>query len=320
MPKTTKWLPKARSGLLSIEARVSRLRSFNRFYTGVLGLLREGLLDTRHTLTESRILFELGTSDGGSPSELAEKLHLNLGYVSRVLSRLKQQRLVDAQSPPEDARRQIVSLTKEGRQAFKMLDERSSQQVHELLSRLGDDRQARLMSSLAEIETLLGERQGAPLLVLRAPVSGDYGWVVKRHGELYAQEYGWDETFEALVARIVADYVDHQHPKREAAWIAEAAGERVGCIFCMRKDDDIAQLRILLVEPSGRGMGLGTRLVDECIRFAKRAGYKQMMLWTNDVLVDARRIYERAGFHLVEEEKHHSFGHDLVGQNWLLDL
>lgn len=254
-----------------------------------------------------------------SPSHLAQELRLNLGYVSRVLSKLKEQRLVHAESSPEDGRRQVVSLTKEGRKAFKLLDERSSRQIGELLARLGDDEQERLMSSIAEIESLLGEKRSSTV-VLRPPGSGDYGWVVKRHGELYAQEYGWDERFEALVAGIVAEYVDRQDPKRQAAWIAEVNGHRVGCVFCMRKNHRVAQLRLLLVEPSARGMGVGTSLVEECIRFAKRSGYEQMTLWTNDVLVDARRIYERHGFRLAEDEEHHSFGHDLVGQNWSLDL
>lgn len=305
---------------MSVQTRIRRLRSFNRFYTGVLGLLRDGLLDTPYSLTESRILFEIGASDGASPSELARRLRLNLGYVSRVLSKLKDQGLLHAQSSMEDARRQIVSLTKEGRKAFRLLDDRSSRQVGELLARLGDDEQERLMFSVAEIESLLGEGMTAPSVVLREPVSGDYGWVVQRHGRLYAEEFGWDESFEALVARIVADYIDRRDPKREAAWIAEVDGARAGCIFCSRKDEDVAQLRILLVEPRARGMGVGSRLVDECIRFARRAGYKEMMLWTNDVLIAARRIYERAGFRLVEEEEHHSFGHDLLGQNWFLEL
>jgi GNAT superfamily N-acetyltransferase len=159
-----------------------------------------------------------------------------------------------------------------------------------------------------------------PIVTLREPVAGDYGWVIQRHGELYAREYGWDETFEALVARIVADYIETRDPDREAAWIAELDGARAGCVFCMKKSKTVAQLRILLVEPAARGMGIGTRLVHECIRFANRAGYKRLALWTNDVLVDARRIYERAGFELVEANAHHSFGHDLVGQTWELAL
>ncbi|MQB01239.1 MAG: GNAT family N-acetyltransferase [Actinobacteria bacterium] len=304
---------------LTTDERVTRLRAFNRFYTRLLGLLRDGLLDTPYSLAESRVLFELGTSEATSPSHLAEQLQVNLGYASRVLSGLKERGLVRAETSPDDGRRQIVSLTSHGREAFRLLDEGASEQVRRLLSALSDDAQDRLMSSIAVIESLLGEN-ASPVVTLRAPVSGDYGWVVQRHGELYAQEYGWDETFEALVARIVADYVDERDPKRDAAWIAEVNGERVGCVFCMKKEADVAQLRILLVEPSARGMGIGARLVEECVRFARRAGYKQMMLWTNDVLVDARRIYERVGFRLVEEERHHSFGHDLVGQNWLLDL
>lgn len=304
---------------MSSAAYVARIRAFNRFYTQVLGLLGEGLLDTPYSLGESRILFELGTTDGVSPGELAERLQLNPGYVSRILSRLKKRHLVRAQTSRADARRRVVSLTSEGNEAFELLDERSSQQIRELLSRLSADEQARLMSSISNMEALLGEKASA-MVVLRGPVPGDYGWIVQRHGELYAQEYGWDESFEALVARIVADYVDRRDPKRDAAWIAEVNGNRVGCVFCMKKTGDMAQLRILLVEPSARGMGIGTRLVEECIRFARRAGYQQMMLWTNDVLVDARRIYERAGFRLVKEEKHHSFGRDLTGQNWLLDL
>lgn len=305
---------------LSVQTRIRRLRSFNRFYTGVLGLLRDGLLDTPYSLTESRILFELGASDGASPSDLSQKLRLNLGYVSRVLSKLKEQGLLQAQSSMEDARRQIVSLTKEGRKAFHLLDDRSSRQVGQLLARLGDDEQERLMFSVAEIESLLSEGKTAPAVVLREPISGDYGWVVQRHGQLYAEEFGWDESFEALVARIVADYIDRRDPEREAAWIAEVDGARAGCIFCTRKDEDVAQLRILLVEPRARGMGVGSQLVDVCIGFARRAGYKEVMLWTNDDLIAARRIYERAGFRLVEEDEHHSFGHDLVGQNWLLEL
>lgn len=304
---------------MTSESRVVRLRSFNRFYTQVLGLLREGLLETPYPLPESRVIFELGSSGNASPTGLAERLQLDLGYVSRVLSRLKERGLVVAETGRDDRRRQVVSLTEEGRKAFRLLDKKSSAQIRQLLDGLSEDGQERLLACTSEIEAVLGE-QKAPTVVLRSAVSGDFGWVVQRHGALYRQEYGWDETFEALVARIVADYIERRDPEREAAWIAEVDGERVGCVFCTRKTDEVAQLRILLVEPSARGMGIGSRLVEECIRFARRAGYKQMMLWTNDVLVDARKIYERAGFKLVEKDRHHSFGHDLVGQNWLLDL
>jgi DNA-binding MarR family transcriptional regulator/GNAT superfamily N-acetyltransferase len=311
---------KKRDPLSSLDDRVTRLRSFNRFYTGLLGLLRDGLLDTPYSLPESRVLFELGSAGAASPTNLAERLQLNPGYVSRILSSLKEQCLVGAQASPEDGRRQVVSLTKRGGKAFELLDERSGQQVRDLLMGLGEDEQDRLMSAVGEIESLLSKKARVPLVVLRGPHSGDYGWVIQRHGVLYDEEYGWDKRLEALVARIVADFIEHDDAEHEAAWIAEVDGVRVGCIFCMKKDEEVAQLRLLLMEPGYRGMGIGGRLVDECIRFAKRAGYKQMVLWTNDVLVDARRIYERLGFRLVEEERHHNFGKELVGQNWLLEL
>jgi DNA-binding MarR family transcriptional regulator/GNAT superfamily N-acetyltransferase len=296
-----------------MERRVNELRRFNRFYTGVLGLLREGLL------TESRVLFEFGSSKGSvSPSSLAGRLQLDLGYVSRLLTRLKEQGLVRATAGSDDRRRQVVTLTPSGRTAFHLLDGKSADQVARLLGRLSDDAQERLVGCAQTIESLRSERDPTTI-VLREPVAGDYGWVVQRHGALYWEEYRWDETFEGRVARIVADYIEHRDPKREAAWIVEVDGQRMGCVFCMTKGEHVAQLRILLVEPAARGMGIGTRLVDECIAFARRAGYDQLMLWTNDVLLAARRIYERAGFRLIEEEAH-SFGHDLVGQNWLLDL
>lgn len=300
--------------------RVERMRAFNRFYTRVLGLLSEGFLDSPYSLPDSRVLFELGSSGPTSPTELADRLALDPGYVSRLLGRLRRRDLVVTKSSQEDGRRRFVSLTQKGRKAFRSLDKSSSAQVQELLDRLSEDGQERLLASAGELERLLQHEAGVPTVVLRPPVSGDFGWVVQRHGALYRQEYGWDETFEGLVARIVADYIDHRDPEREAAWIAEVDGQRVGCVFCTEKEKDVAQLRILLVEPSTRGMGIGSRLVDVCVDFARRARYKQMMLWTNDVLVSARRIYEAVGFRLVEEEEHRSFGHDLVGQNWLLDL
>ncbi|MDQ4059377.1 MAG: bifunctional helix-turn-helix transcriptional regulator/GNAT family N-acetyltransferase [Actinomycetota bacterium] len=304
---------------MSVEERVAHLRAFNRLYTEVLGLLAEGLLDTPYSLPESRVLFELGSGGAASPSVLAERLRLDLGYVSRLLASLRRRGLVTRTTSKEDRRRKVVSLTREGRRAFQGLDGKSSAQIRRLLDRLSEDGQERLVACTKEIDGLLGGKK-ARAIVLREPHSGDFGWVVQRHGDLYRSEYGWDETFEALVARIVADYIENRDPVREAAWIAEVNGQRVGCVFCMKKDEDVAQLRILLVEPATRGMGIGTRLVEECIRFARRAGYKQMMLWTNDVLVSARRIYEAAGFRMVEEEKHRSFGHDLVGQNWYLEL
>jgi DNA-binding MarR family transcriptional regulator/GNAT superfamily N-acetyltransferase len=299
---------------------VNTVRSFNRFYTRVIGLLNEGLLQTPYSLSEARVIFELGKGDATEVVALRRELGLDAGYLSRVLSRLESEGLVRRTRLQTDARRQTARLTPKGRKAFRELDRRSANEVGRLLERLSNEEQARLMAAMTNIRRVL-EGSPRPLAyVLRSPRAGDFGWVVSRHGVVYAQEYGWDHSFEALVARIVADYVDHRDIVREEAWIAELDGEPVGCVFCVRKDDSTAQLRLMLVEPRARGMGIGTRLCQECIRFARSVGYEQIMLWTNDVLVDARRIYERLGFRLGEEGSHHSFGHDLVGQNWWLKL
>jgi DNA-binding MarR family transcriptional regulator/N-acetylglutamate synthase-like GNAT family acetyltransferase len=299
-----------------MEASVAEVRAFNRFYTNVIGVLREGLLESPYSLTEARVIFELAQRDATEVADLRRTLDIDAGYLSRILARFTSDGLVTRERSPEDGRRQVIRLTEQGRAAFRMLDERSAAEVRELLSGLPEEERRRLVSSMETIRTILDDRPRPNAFVLRPLRSGDLGWVVHRHGVLYAQEYGWDETFEALVARIVADYVDNHDPKRESAWIAEIDGEPVGCVFCVTKDDRVAQLRLLLVEPSARGLGIGTRLVAECLRFAERTGYEEMVLWTNDVLVDARRIYEREGFELVEEEPHTSFGHDLVGQYW----
>jgi DNA-binding MarR family transcriptional regulator/N-acetylglutamate synthase-like GNAT family acetyltransferase len=299
---------------------VSAVRSFNRFYTKVIGLLSEGLLQTPYSLTEARVIFELAKEDATEVVALRRELGLDAGYVSRVLSRLETEGLVRRSRSQVDARRQTARLTPQGRKAFRKLDRRSAAEVGRLLKQLSNEEQARLMAAMTNIRRML---EGSPrpfAYVLRPPRAGDFGWVVSRHGVLYAEEYGWDHSFEALVARIVADYVDHRDIMREEAWIAELDGEPVGCVFCVTKDDSTAQLRLMLVEPRARGMGIGTRLCQECIRFARSVGYEQIMLWTNDVLVDARRIYQRLGFRLGEEGPHHSFGHDLVGQNWWLKL
>jgi len=302
------------------EARVGAVRRFNRVYTNVLGLLRDGLLDTAYSLTEARVIFELAQRPETEVADLRERLDIDAGYLSRILGGFEARGSIVRTRSPADARRQVITLTAKGRAAFRTLDARSAEQVEGLLSRLGEDGQRRLVDAMATIEELLGPSGTPSVVVLRPPGPGDFGWVVERHGALYAQEFRWDETFEALVARIVADFVDHRDPAREAAWIAEVDGDRVGCVFCVQESDEAARLRILLVEPGARGMGIGGRLVDECIRFARRAGYTKVVLWTNDVLVAARRIYERAGFRLVEEETHRSFGHDLVGQTWVLTL
>ncbi len=299
---------------------VLEVRAFNRFYTAQIGVLRSGLLDTPYSLTEARAIFELAQRPSTNVADLRAALGIDAGYLSRILGRFEADGLVLRERSAADGRRGVLRLTDSGRAAFRVLDERSAAEIGELLRPLPDDDRRRLVGAMATIRSILTSAPRPPAYVLRPPEPGDFGWVIERHGALYALEYGWDETFEALVARIVADYVDHRDPRRESAWIAEVDGERAGCVFCVWKDDATAQLRLLLVDPSARGTGIGSRLVEECIRFARRAGYGRMVLWTNDILVAARRIYERAGFRLVEEEQHHSFGHDLVGRNWELDL
>jgi DNA-binding MarR family transcriptional regulator/GNAT superfamily N-acetyltransferase len=305
---------------VSVENRVLQVRAFNRFYSGLIGLLREGLLETPYSLPQSRVLFELGSAEPMSPSQLARVLRLDLGYVSRLLSGLRGIGLLTAKSSLEDGRSQVISLTNAGRREFALLDERSSHQIRRLLNSLSEDEQVRLMTSIDQIRALLEHDNVVPMVVLRPPAPGDFGWVIQRHGELYEQEYAWAESFEALVARVVADFMQSRDRRDQSAWIAEIDGKRVGCVFCVNKEEGVAQLRLLLVEPSARRMGVGGKLIDECIRFARRRGYQQITLWTNDVLSEARRLYERAGFVLVEEEPHRSFGQQLIGQYWIREL
>jgi DNA-binding MarR family transcriptional regulator/GNAT superfamily N-acetyltransferase len=303
--------------------RVAAVRRFSRFYTNVLGLLQEGLLETEFSLTEARVIFELAASGPADAASLRRRLDIDPGYLSRLLARLGSAGLISRQRDPDDGRRQLIELTAQGQAAFATLNARSDHQVRDLLTALPEPAQRRLTGAMAAIEEILSGpagRQKPAAYLLRSPGPGDLGWMVKAHGELYAQEYGWDTTFEALVARIVADYADNHDPRREKAWIADVDGQPVGCVLCVRKDDDTAQLRILLVDPAARGLGIGARLVGECLTFARRAGYKRIVLWTNDVLTAARRIYQAAGFRLTGEEPHHSFGHDLVSQTWQLDF
>ena len=299
---------------------VATVREFNRFYTRVIGVLDEGLLDTPYTLTEARVIFELAQGEQVEVATLRQRLGLDPGYLSRILSRYASDGLIIRGRSTSDARRQVVRLTAAGRSAYKTLDERSAHQIEAVLEGLAGEEQRRLLDAMATIHDVLGDSRRERQVTLRPLRIGDLGWVVGRHGAVYAEEYGWNLSFEALVARIVADYAERRDPQRENAWIAEIDGQPVGCVFCVRKDDETAQLRILLVEPSARGFGVGTALVDACIEFARQAGYQKMVLWTNSVLEAARRIYERAGFKLLGEEPHHSYGHDLVSQWWVLDL
>jgi DNA-binding MarR family transcriptional regulator/GNAT superfamily N-acetyltransferase len=303
-----------------MQSAIDEVRAFNRFYTRVLGLLRPDLAGSGFGLTEARVLFEVAHAETLEVSDLRRRLDLDAGYLSRMLSRLTAGDLVVRDQSAGDARRQVVRLTSQGKAAFADLDELQATAIDELLMPLDAQRRADLVSAMGRIRRTLGDAPQPVGLVLRGPEPGDLGWIVERHGFRYATEYGWDSSFEALVARIVADFALGTD-KREAARIAELDGERVGCVLCTAAEaPGIAQLRLLLVEPSARGSGVGTRLVEECLRFAKRSHYSRMMLWTNDVLSAARRIYERAGFKLDRSEPHHSFGHDLIGEYWSRDL
>jgi DNA-binding MarR family transcriptional regulator/GNAT superfamily N-acetyltransferase len=295
--------------------RVRAVREFNRVYTNLIGLLRGGYLDSPYSLTEARVLFELARHGQCEIGALRRQVDIDAGYLSRILARFEADGLVTRERSAADARRRVITLTAAGRQAFRGLDRRSDEQISTLLGRLAEADQQRLVEAMATIAGIAGRRDRAPAFVLRAPRPGDLGWVVQRNAALYAQEYGWDASYETLVARIVADFAARGDPQ-EAAWIAELDGGPAGCVFCMRESDSVARLRLLLVEPQARGAGLGERLVAECLAFARRAGYAEIVLWTNDVLAAARRIYQRAGFELAGEEQHHSFGHDLVGQTW----
>ena len=301
---------------------VDEIRAFNRFYTRVLGLLRSELAGSAFGLTEARVMFELAHGKDVSASDLRRELDLDAGYLSRILSTFTAAGLVVREQSEGDGRRQILALTAEGRREFAELDRLQAKAIDAILAPLDDGKRQELVTSMGRIRRALESAPRSPRsVVLRPPQPGDLGWVVERHGARYAAEYGWDVTFESLAARVVADIAERSGTGREAGWIAELDGTRVGCVFCTAADEaDDAQLRLLLVEPSARGFGVGTRLVDECLRFAKRSGYTRITLWTNDVLLAARRIYERAGFQCDRREPHHSFGHDLVGEYWSRDL
>ena len=311
------------------DASIDTIRRFNRLYTRRIGVLHEGLLDSNFTLTESRLLWELAHTDGLTATDLARTLELDTGYLSRLLTGLKERGLIRSTRATDDARQQHLAITAAGKRAFAPLDTRSRADVITLLATLGEPQQQQLLASMTTIERLLGEpAPRAEPYTLRPHRAGDIGWVISRHGALYTGEYGWDLRFEALVARIAADFIDRFDAQREACWIAERNGVPLGSIFLVQARDETtqapvdgtAQLRMLLIEPSGRGLGLGKRLVDECTRFARQAGYRKIMLWTNANLFAARGIYAKAGYVLTHSEPHHSFGHDLVGEIWELAL
>jgi DNA-binding MarR family transcriptional regulator/N-acetylglutamate synthase-like GNAT family acetyltransferase len=300
---------------------IAELRRFNRWWTHRIGALDAKHLGTDFSLVESRVLYELAHRDRPTASDLASALDLDAGYLSRILQRFRKDGLLERAASDTDSRRQHLDLTERGRDAFAPLDLRARDAMASLLAPLGADGRERLRGALRELEHLFGERkQDAAPYILRPLAPGDLGWVVQRHGALYAAEYGWDVRFEALVAEIVAGIGTKNDPACERCWIAERDGVPVGSIFLVRKSATVAQLRLLLVEPSARGFGIGARLVEECVRFARQAGYKRIQLWTNDVLKSARRIYEAAGFGLIESKAHTSFGKKLVAQTWELKL
>jgi DNA-binding MarR family transcriptional regulator/N-acetylglutamate synthase-like GNAT family acetyltransferase len=306
---------------LAAEQRISTVRRFNRFYTKQIGLLGESYLETPFSLTEARVLYELAHRERPSATELARELALDPGYLSRILRGFERRRLLSRTRSKADGRQSQLSLTGRGRAAFAPLDVRSRADIGGMLGRLGPGEQRRLVDAMLTIEALLaGAPEAKAAYVLRPHQPGDMGWVVHRHGALYAQEYGWDETFEALVAEVVANFIRHFDPKRERCWMAEKDGEIVGSVFLVKRSKTVSQLRLLLVEPRARGLGIGARLCAECVRLARELGYKKITLWTNSVLVAARRIYEAAGFRLVRKAPHRSFGHDLVGEIWELRL
>ncbi|HEY7945549.1 MAG: GNAT family N-acetyltransferase [Burkholderiales bacterium] len=310
------------------EARIAALRRFNRFYTQRIGVLQEGLLDSPFSLAQVRVLYELAharaaATGAGAPtaSELAGRLGLDEGYLSRILRGLEAQGLLHRQPSAADGRRQLLALTRKGRAAFAPLDRRSHDQAGALLGELSNDDQMRLMAATTAVENLLGARAARPRPIkLRAPCAGDIGWVVHRHGAVYAREYGYDAQFEALVAAIAAKFVQNFDARHERCWIAECDGGIVGSVFLVRQSAEVAKLRLLLVEREARGRGLGARLVHECVRFARRAGYRRVVLWTQSELAGARHIYEQAGFRRVRRKAHHSFGRDLVAETWQLSI
>jgi DNA-binding MarR family transcriptional regulator/GNAT superfamily N-acetyltransferase len=320
-------------------SEIASIRKFNRFYSQLIGTLNEGLLESELSLAEARVLYEIAKRNEPTASEIAADLNLDMGYLSRILRSFSTAKLIRRHRSKTDGRQAILSLTPAGQRQFKLLNERSSEQVRQILKPLSPQQQTQLVGSMSAIESLLNRKQpvSSPI-TLRQHRPGDMGWVIERHGALYAQEYGWDQRFEALVARIAADFIDRYDPTCERCWIAERNGERLGCVFLVRDTESsasrktgvpsestrwgekTARLRMLLVEPSARGLGLGRTLVQQCTAFARTAGYRRIVLWTNSILDSARRIYEHEGFKLLREKPYSAFGKDLTSQDWQLDL
>lgn len=302
-----------------LDRRIASVRQFNRAYTQRIGVLDEGFLDTPFSLTQGRVLYELAEEDGVTAKAIAEKLALDPGYLSRMLRAFEQSGLIESRRGTADGRQKALSLTPAGRAAFAPLDRNARTGIARLLAPLTAAEQQALTAAMARIIALLDAVPDAPI-ELRPHRAGDIGWIIERHGALYHQEYGWNSDFEAMVAGIGAALLRDLDPQREACWIAERSGERMGSIALARRSDEVAQLRLLLVEPAARGHGLGARLVGECLDFARRAGYRRIMLETYSVLAAARRIYAAVGFRLAEAHAEHAYGHDLTGEIWEREL
>jgi len=307
--------------------RIATVRRFNRFYTRQIGVLRKTFLDSPYSLAEARVLYELARGNAPTASEIGRTLDLDAGYLSRVLRNFEKRGLIRRTASPNDARQSHLTLSPRGRKDFAPLDRRSQREIGAMLGKLTSEDQLRLIAAMNTIQALLaGQPEGAAAAapqrsyILRAPRAGDFGWIVKRHAELYAQEYGWVEPFEGVCAQIVADFANKNDPQRERCWIAEMDGENVGCAFLVADSDTVARIRLLLVDPKARGLGLGARLVDECIALARPAGYQKITLWTHSVLAAARHIYQKAGFTLTRSEERISFSKPVVSEHWDLEL
>ena len=317
-----------KGGTDSADDRIATVRGFNRFYTRQIGVLRKTFLDSPYSLGEARVLYEIASRDAPTASEVGRALDLDAGYLSRVLRNFEKRGLIRRTASTSDARQSHLTLTPRGRKDFAPLERRSQHDIGAMLGRLSSDEQLRLIAAMNTIHALLGGVAGtaapdAPALhsyTLRPPRPGDFGWVVKRHAELYAQEYGWIEPFEGVCAQIVADFANKNDPQRERCWIAEMNGETIGCVFLAADSDTVARIRLLLVDPKARGLGLGARLVAECIGFARGAGYKKITLWTHSVLTAARHIYQKAGFTLSRSEERVSWSKPVVSEHWDLQL
>lgn len=304
-----------------LERQIAAVRGFSRFYTRQLGLLNKGLYKTRYSLTEARVIFELAQRDGLTASDLARVLSLDAGYLSRLLKKFHTMDLLQRSASPQDGRQAVLSLTAQGQELFQELNRYSHDEVAGMLSELSEDERQSLADAMRKVQRLLGDGDASEApCIIRSLEPGDIGWITRQQGLLYYREYGWDIRFEALVAEILSHFVSSFDERWERAWVVEKEGKAVGSVFVVKESETVAKLRLLYVDQSARGLGLGRRLVDECIAFARSRHYSKLTLWTNDVLVSARRIYQAAGFRLVREERHHSFGKDLVGQHWDLDL